>query len=138
MALDRGYYDFVRQTKCLEDSYDITTVANQVTYGYSDESDLELVKEVLDLPGHHLFVVSRPDQPDTMIPAVPAFIDDLDLSPTQGAQPLLHSVLQTPAFFVVEDLVGRRLAHVQDGFTLQVHGSDLLTHRPPRRLASVC
>lgn len=41
--INRGYYDFVRQTKCLEGSYDITTVANQATYGYADLATLELI-----------------------------------------------------------------------------------------------
>lgn len=37
------------------------------------------VKEVLDLPAHPVFVVARPSRADVMIPAVPAFVADVDL-----------------------------------------------------------
>jgi len=37
------------------------------------------VEDVLDMPAHHVYVVSRPGRPDAMIPAVPAFIAGIDL-----------------------------------------------------------
>lgn len=42
-----------------------------------------VIKEVLDLPAHHVYVVKRPGKPDAMIPAVPAFIIDLDVDDAQ-------------------------------------------------------
>ncbi len=44
------------------------------------------VKDVLELPAHHVYVVARPDKPDAMIPAVPAFIAEIDI---HGAQRLV-------------------------------------------------
>ena len=37
------------------------------------------VADVMELPGHEVLVVARPGQPKAMIPAVPEFIDELDL-----------------------------------------------------------
>src|SRR5437867_3277467 len=47
-------------------------------------------------------------------------------------QAFLHRVLQLLALQVVVDLVGRRLANVQNGFACQMLWLDLLTHRSPR------
>ena len=44
------------------------------------------VKDVLELRAHCVYVVARPGKPDAMIPAVPAFIVDVDLD---GAQRLV-------------------------------------------------
>ena len=44
------------------------------------------VKDVLELPAHLVYVVTRPDKPDALIPAVPAFIADVDV---HGAQRLV-------------------------------------------------
>ena len=41
------------------------------------------VKEVLELPAHLVYVVARPDKPDAMIPAVPAFIAEVDVHDAQ-------------------------------------------------------
>jgi len=38
--INRGYYDFVRRTKCYELTMDIVTVADQATYTRSDLSDI--------------------------------------------------------------------------------------------------
>ncbi len=45
-----------------------------------------VVRDVLELPAHHIYVVARPDKPDAMIPAVPAFITEIDI---HGAQRLV-------------------------------------------------
>ena len=47
---------------------------------------LSTVYDVLELPAHHVYVVARPDKPDAMIPAVPAFIAEIDI---HGAQRLV-------------------------------------------------
>ena len=38
-----------------------------------------MVKDVLNLPAHTVYVVDRPGKPEALIPAVPAFIEDLDV-----------------------------------------------------------
>jgi len=38
--INRGYYDFVRRTKCIESSADINTVANQFSYTVTDSANL--------------------------------------------------------------------------------------------------
>ncbi|MEM8484545.1 MAG: ribosome maturation factor RimM [Bacteroidota bacterium] len=37
------------------------------------------LKEILELPAYNLYVVQRPGQKDAMIPAVPAFIETIDV-----------------------------------------------------------
>ena len=37
------------------------------------------VKDVLELPANNVYVVARSGRPDTLIPAVPAFIDEMDI-----------------------------------------------------------
>ena len=37
------------------------------------------LKEVLELPANNVYVVARSGRPDALIPAVPAFIDDVDI-----------------------------------------------------------
>ena len=36
------------------------------------------VRDVMEMPGHPLFVIAREGQPDAMIPAVPEFVTDVD------------------------------------------------------------
>ena len=36
------------------------------------------IVDVLDLPGHAIYVVARPGRPEAMIPAVPEFIEEVD------------------------------------------------------------
>jgi 16S rRNA processing protein RimM len=38
------------------------------------------IKDVVSMPAQDLFIVERPNQPDAWIPAVPAFIKDIDLN----------------------------------------------------------
>ena len=37
------------------------------------------LKEIMELPAHNLYVIKRPGQKDVMIPAVPAFIETIDV-----------------------------------------------------------
>jgi 16S rRNA processing protein RimM len=37
------------------------------------------LRDVLDLPAHHVYAVGREGLPDALIPAVPAFIEDVDV-----------------------------------------------------------
>jgi len=41
--INRGYYDFVRRTKCIADIVDITTVADQHSYTATDAANLAFV-----------------------------------------------------------------------------------------------
>lgn len=41
--INRGYYDFVKKTKCIEDIVDITSVAKQVSYTATDAANLAFV-----------------------------------------------------------------------------------------------
>jgi hypothetical protein len=41
--LNRGYYDFVKLTKCMEDIIDVTTVADQEYYTKADKADIEFI-----------------------------------------------------------------------------------------------
>jgi len=41
--INRGYYEFVKKTKCIEGSVTITTVANQFSYTISDAANLAYV-----------------------------------------------------------------------------------------------
>ena len=43
------------------------------------EDGVGTVKEVLELPANNVYVVARAGRPDALIPAVPAFIDEVDI-----------------------------------------------------------
>lgn len=45
----------------------------------TDGEDIGVVKDVLEMPAHMVYLVSRPGKPDVMIPAVDAFIEEVDL-----------------------------------------------------------
>jgi len=47
-------------------------------------------------------------------------IDHLDLGPTECGQTIAHGILQRAALPVVQNLMGRRLADVENRFALQV------------------
>src|SRR5262249_25229253 len=53
-------------------------------------------------------------------------IDHLDLGPAKCSQAIAHGVLQRPAPPVVQNLMSRRLANVEDRFALQMLGVDLV------------
>src|SRR5262249_10544427 len=59
-------------------------------------------------------------------------VDDLNVSPAERKNVLLHRVLKPATLLVVENLVLRRLADVYDGRSLEVPQRDLFTHRSPR------
>ena len=52
-------------------------------------------------------------------------IDHLDLGPAKCSQAIAHGVLQRATLPVVQNLMSRRLANVEDGFALQMLGADL-------------
>ena len=64
-------------------------------------------------------------------------VDHFDLGETQRRQPIPHGVLQRPALAVVQHLVRRGLAHVEDRLALQMMSADLVSDhgRPPPLLA---
>jgi hypothetical protein len=94
-----------------------------------------------DLPGRH-----RPDLAEADLGHHPleagardaasgrtakVVVDDLDLMPAQGLQPLPHGILERPALAVVQDLVGRGLPHVEDGLAIPMVRPDRVRrHRP--------
>src|SRR4029434_504343 len=53
-------------------------------------------------------------------------IDHLDLGPAKCRQAIAYGVLQRAAFPVVQNLMSRRLANVEDRFALQMMGADLV------------
>src|SRR4051794_12130769 len=60
-------------------------------------------------------------------------VDDLNLRPAEHRQAIAHGVLQSAALTVVQNLMRRGLAHVEQRFALQMVRTDLLRdhHRPP-------
>ncbi len=51
------------------------------------------VKDVLELRAHRVYVIARPGKPDAMIPAVPAFIADVDVDGAQLVVRLIEGLL---------------------------------------------
>lgn len=49
------------------------------TVDTSDGTRIGTLKNVLELPTHYIYVVGREGLPDALIPAVPAFIEDVDV-----------------------------------------------------------
>jgi len=66
-------------------------------------------------------------------------INDLDLRPAKLHQPASHGVLQRTALAVVQNLMGRRLSHIEQRLALQVMGADLVRdHGRPPSLIRFC
>src|SRR5262245_25377942 len=67
-------------------------------------------------------------------------IDHLDLGPAKCSQAIAHGVLQRAALPVVQNLMSRRLANVEDRFALQMLGADLVRDhdRPPSNRSRAC
>src|SRR6516162_8534655 len=67
-------------------------------------------------------------------------IDHLDLGPAKCSQAIAHGVLQRAALPVVQNLMSRRLANVEDRFALQMMGADLVRDhdRPSSNPSSAC
>src|SRR6516165_2902143 len=59
-------------------------------------------------------------------------IDDLHIAPAQLASPVGEGILAPLALQVVRDLVGCRLANVDDGVAAKVLSADLAHRAPPR------
>src|SRR3974390_572923 len=53
-------------------------------------------------------------------------INHLDLQPAEGGQTIAHGILQRAALAVVQNLVSRRLPHVEECFALQMMRADLV------------
>ena len=47
--INRGYYDFVRRTNCIEDRIDITSVANQVSYSVADAANIAFIYRINEI-----------------------------------------------------------------------------------------
>lgn len=54
--------------------------------------------------------------------------DRVNLRPTQDDEALTHGVLQRAALSIVQNLVRRRLPHIEDGFALEMVSFDLVRH----------
>src|SRR5215510_15033423 len=67
-------------------------------------------------------------------------IDHLDLGPAKCSQAIAHGVLQRAAFPVVQNLMSRRLANVEDRFAIQMLGADLVRDhdRPSSNPSGAC
>src|SRR5262245_54798827 len=67
-------------------------------------------------------------------------IDHLDLGPAKCNQAIAHGVLQRAALPVVQNLMSRRLANVEDRFAPQMLGADLVGDhdRPPSNPSGAC
>ena len=65
--------------------------------------------------------------------AAKIIVDDLDLGPAERRQTIPHGILQRAALAVVQHLMGRRLADIEQRLALQMMGADLLRDhdRPP-------
>jgi len=59
------------------------------------------------------------------------FVDHFNFLPPESTQSLPHGVLQLATLLVVNDLIGRRLANIQDGLPLEMLWLDFLTYRTP-------
>ena len=58
--------------------------------------------------------------------ATEILVDDLNLRPAEHRQAIAHGVLQSAALTVVQNLMRRGLAHVEQRLALQMVGTDLL------------
>ena len=45
----------------------------------TEGEDIGVVKDVLEMPAHMVYLISRSGKPDVMVPAVEAFIEEVDL-----------------------------------------------------------
>src|SRR6056297_1827986 len=57
------------------------------------------------------------------------FVDDFDIGPASLFESLSHRILKSLTLGVVDDLVGRRLADVENRFTRHVLRFYFITHR---------
>src|SRR5271166_510237 len=76
---------------------------------------------------------SRPGGSPTRTPEI--IIDDLDPRPSEPARAIGKRILTAAALMVVEDLIHRRLAHIDERGSLEVFSGDLRHHAPPAFLA---
>jgi 16S rRNA processing protein RimM len=46
---------------------------------FAEGAPIGRIHEVLEMPAHHVLVIAREGRPDALVPAVPAFIETIDL-----------------------------------------------------------
>ena len=54
-----------------------------------EQEEVGVVKDVLEMPAHFVYLVGRPGKPDVMIPAVDAFIEEIDL---EARRIVIHTI----------------------------------------------
>src|SRR5258708_11278636 len=69
---------------------------------------------------------------DATARATEIIIDHLDADPTELARAIHKPILPALALLIVQELVGRRLADVDDGTAREMFSGDLAHRRPPR------
>lgn len=47
---------------------------------FADGEPIGRIHDVLEMPAHHVLVIAREGRPDALVPAVPAFIETIDLA----------------------------------------------------------
>ncbi|MDZ4702226.1 MAG: ribosome maturation factor RimM [Rhodothermales bacterium] len=47
---------------------------------FADGAPIGRIHDVLEMPAHHVLVIAREGRPDALVPAVPAFIETIDLA----------------------------------------------------------
>lgn len=62
-----------------DDEFFLHDLVGLDVYTDAHEAPLGTVRDVLDLPMHPVLVVARRGQPDVLVPAVPEFLDEVDL-----------------------------------------------------------
>lgn len=62
-----------------EDEFFLHDLVGLEVIDEEDGTTLGTVRDVLELPTHPVLVVARPGRPDALVPAVPAFLADVDL-----------------------------------------------------------
>ena len=61
-----------------DDEYFLHDLIGCIVVGV-DAEEIGVVKDVLEMPAQMIYLVKRPGKPDVMIPAVDAFIEEVDL-----------------------------------------------------------
>jgi hypothetical protein len=69
--------------------------------------------------------------------AAEILIDNFDVAPAQATQSIPHGLPQFLSFQIILNLIGRGLAHVENGISFDMMWFDLVTHSaPPWRVLS--
>ena len=62
-----------------DDEYFLHDLIGCASSRCTDEEHIGVIKDVLEMPAHFIYLVDRNGKPDVMIPAVDAFIEEVDL-----------------------------------------------------------